>query len=151
MTKQMIQPKAARVILMISAILWVVFLHPPQTAAEPETDAAADIPTLQFDNAVICEDVKDSNPIYPAVVFSIRLGKIFCYSLFEVVPKKTYIFHSWFHREKLVATKRIKLLPPRFVACSSIQLRRADKGPWSVEVSDDKGNVFKTLRFSITD
>jgi hypothetical protein len=30
-------------------------------------------------------------------------------------------------------------------------LRETDKGPWRVEISDQNGRVFSTLRFSITD
>jgi hypothetical protein len=32
-----------------------------------------------------------------------------------------------------------------------VELRDADKGPWRVEISDEKGIIFHMLRFSITD
>ena len=31
------------------------------------------------------------------------------------------------------------------------QLREADRGTWRVEITDKEGNIFKILRFSITD
>jgi hypothetical protein len=45
----------------------------------------------------------------------------------------------------------LTLKPPRWSTFSSIQLREADKGPWRVEIVDEKDRLHKTLRFSITD
>jgi hypothetical protein len=51
----------------------------------------------------------------------------------------------------LSTKKKLFLKPPSWSTYSSIQLREADKGPWRVEVTDDKGKLFATLRFSVTD
>jgi hypothetical protein len=32
-----------------------------------------------------------------------------------------------------------------------MHLRKNDKGPWRVEITDEQGNIFQILRFSITD
>ena len=106
---------------------------------------------LTMDRVLMCEDIKDFTPQNPAVVFSIKIGKVSCFTSFDPVPEKTFIYHKWFHRDCLRTTKRLTLQPPRWASYSTIQLRETDKGPWRVEISDQTGNILRILRFSITD
>lgn len=106
---------------------------------------------LTLDHAVMCEEVKDKTPINQAIVFPIKIGKVSCFSMFDPVPEKTFIYHKWFHKDTPSTNKRLTLQPPRWATYSSIQLRETDKGPWRVEISDRKGNLLYILRFSITD
>jgi hypothetical protein len=106
---------------------------------------------LTIDRVIMCEEIKDFTPQNPAVVFSIKIGKVSCFTSFDPVPEKTFIYHKWFHRDDLSTTKRLTLQPPRWGTYSTIQLRETDKGPWRVEISDQNGNILRILRFSITD
>ena len=106
---------------------------------------------LMMDQVVMCEEVKDLTPRNPSVVFSIKIGTVSCFTSFDRVPEKTFIYHKWFHRDDPSTKKRLTLHPPRWATYSSIQLRETDKGPWRVEISDQKGNLLRILRFSITD
>jgi hypothetical protein len=101
--------------------------------------------------AVMCEGMRDNDPQNQGLVFSAAAGRILCFSDFETVPKRTSIYHNWFFRDRLVTRLKLTLQPPRWSNYSSIQLREADRGPWRVEVTDQEGYVFTTLRFSITD
>ncbi len=42
-------------------------------------------------------------------------------------------------------------MPPKYSTASSVQLRDNDKGAWKVEVVDEDGFVFKTIRFSVVE
>ncbi len=106
-------------------------------------------PTLEA--AAICEDVKEHSPYNAAVVFSTSIGKVYCFSAFDAVPDKVYIYHNWYRADKLTTRKRLVLNPPHWSTYSTVQLREADKGPWRVEISDHEGKVLTVLRFSITD
>lgn len=106
---------------------------------------------MMLDRAVMCEEIKELTPQNPAVVFSIKIGKVSCFTSFDSVPDKTFIYHKWYHRDDPSTKKRLTLHPPRWATYSSIQLRETDKGPWRVEISDQKGNLLRILRFSITD
>ena len=106
---------------------------------------------LTMEQGVMCEEIKDLTPQSPAVVFSIKIGKVSCFTSFDPVPEKTFIYHNWFHRDDPSTKKRLTLQPPRWATYSTIQLRETDKGPWRVEISDQKGNLLRILRFSITD
>ncbi len=106
---------------------------------------------LMMDRVVMCEEIKDLTPQNPAIVFSIKIGKVSCFTSFDPVPEKTFIHHNWFHRDDPSTKKRLTLQPPRWATYSTIQLRETDKGPWRVEISDQTGNILRILRFSITD
>ena len=127
------------------------FVH--RTFSQNHQNSVAD--TVQnspiLDHAVMCEEVTDKDPINPAVVFSIKIGKVSCFSVFDPVPEKTFVYHKWFHKDNPSTNKRLTVQPPRWATYSSIQLRETDKGPWRVEISDRKGNLLHILRFSITD
>jgi hypothetical protein len=106
---------------------------------------------LTLTKAVMCEKVDGLTPQNPAVVFSIDLGRVSCFTSFDPVPADTFIYHGWFFRDRLSTRIKLSLQPPRWSTFSSIQLREADQGPWRVEITDQEGRLLRQLRFSITD
>jgi hypothetical protein len=120
-------------------------------AGDKQNDPKGAPARLTLTEAVMCEGIESYAPRTPAVVFSIDIGKVNCYSSFDPVPEKTYIYHRWYYKDKLTNRKKLYLKPPRWATYTSIQLREADRGPWRVEIADKDGNIFKILRFSITD
>lgn len=106
---------------------------------------------LTLVKAVMCEGIRNYAPLHPAVVFSIELGKVSCFTEFDPVPEKTFIHHKWYRQDDLVTVKQLTINPPSWSSFTSVQLRDADKGPWRVDVTDEKDNLMHTLRFSITD
>ena len=122
----------------------------PQSSGDAPQDASrAEEVTLV--RAAMCEGIRDLSPRTPAVVFSATLKKISCFTEFDPVPEKGYIYHRWFHRDRLSTTKKLFIKPPRWATVSSIQPRNTDRGPWRVEITDENGAVYHILRFSITD
>jgi hypothetical protein len=101
--------------------------------------------------AVMCESIEGYEPRNSAVVFSINVGKISCFTSFDGIKAPTATLHKWYRRDELVTAKRLTLKPPSWSTYSSIQLREADKGPWRVEIWDDHNQLLQTLRFSVTD
>ena len=118
------------------------------------TALAADLSTADrpiLVKAVMCESIQNYEPVNSAVVFSIELGRVSCYTKFDPVPKQTFIFHKWYHADDLITVKRLTINPPAWASFTSVQLRDADKGPWRVVITDAEDNPMQTLRFSITD
>jgi hypothetical protein len=111
--------------------------------------AAAEKPILA--TAVMCEEVQDRQPQFEGVVFPIGIGRVFCYTLFDPVPERTFITHNWYNRDNLSTTVKLSLMPPRWTTYSAIQLRESDKGPWRVEIADSEGRILQILRFSVTE
>ena len=101
--------------------------------------------------AVLCEDIQGFVPQNRTTVFSIERRTAFCFTAFDPVPQKAIIYHHWFHRDTPSARIKLTLKPPRWSTYSSIQLRVEDIGPWRVEITDEQGNIFHILRFSVTE
>ena len=70
---------------------------------------------------------------------------------FDHVPGRTVIYHRYYFHDRLTAAVKLYLRSPAWSTYSTIQLREADKGPWRVDITDENGNVFRTLRFSISE
>jgi len=113
--------------------------------------ASQDAESIALVEAVLCEDIQDLVPQNATTVFSIERQKASCFTAFDPVPKKAFIYHHWFHRDNSVARIKLTLKPPRWSTYSNIQLRAKDIGPWRVEITDAEGNVFHVLRFSVTE
>jgi hypothetical protein len=106
---------------------------------------------LRLTAAYMCEQVSDAGPENRAVVFSAADGKIFCFCYFELVPAKSTVFHVWYHRDRLVAKRKLVLEPPSWKVYSTMQLRETDKGPWRVEILGADNKRLDIVRFSVTD
>jgi Protein of unknown function (DUF2914) len=135
--------------IMAGSILLAMILVMPKSGRAGAEPAASGEPTLT--RAVMCESVQKFAPTNQAVVFSIDVERIFCFTEFDPVPEQTVIYHKWYRRGNLVSTKQFTLVPPRWSSSSSMQLRDADIGPWQVDVTDKNGKILDILRFSITD
>jgi hypothetical protein len=118
-----------------------------KTAPAPSQE----VKQLTLAEAAICEGIKDYIPQNPGIVFSTAIGKILCFSVFDPVPQNTVIYHNWYRNDELINKTKLTLKAPRWSTFSSIQLREADKGPWRVEIVDQKDRIHRVLRFSITD
>ena len=139
---QMIYRTVAAAAVMAAVIL-LAGQRPALSQEEP--------PKIVMEEAVMCRGIENFKPVDPAVLFPVSLGEVFCYSSFDPVRETAYIYHKWFKRDKLIFTMRLTLSPPKWASFSHIQIREADKGPWRVEIQDDKANILKTLRFSMSD
>ena len=133
--------------------LFFTSVIPVYPQSKSDSSAKQTGPKALIVQAVVCEGVQSYTPVNPAVVFSIDSGsgKISCFTAFDPVPKNMFIHHAWYHIGRMITRKKLSLKSPKWSTFSSIQLREMDKGPWVVEISDLQGNIFKTLRFSITD
>lgn len=101
--------------------------------------------------AEMCENVSEHKPKNTGIAFSVGIGQVHCFTFFDPVSQQTSIYHNWYYREKLSTKIKLRVTPPRWAIFSSIKLREADKGPWRVEITDQKGRVLRVLRFSIVD
>jgi len=124
---------------------------PAYSQQDEKKSSAQESKKLTLVQAIMCEGVQDFKPWNQAIVFSIIIGKISCFTSFDPVPEKTYIYHNWYYRDNLSKQMKLFLQPPSWSTFSSIQFREADKGLWRVEITDPEGNIFQIIRFSITD
>jgi hypothetical protein len=134
-------------------LCWLVLGVSPGALAQKDENAPAGSTEkeLTIKEAAICEEIKEETTINCGVVFSRNLGKIYCFTLFDPVPEEMPILHKWFQRDRLMATIKLILKPPRWKTFSRMSIKGREQGPWRVEITDPKGHVLKILRFSVTD
>jgi len=142
-----------KILISFIAPFFIIFcLSLPAYSQQNENNSSTpDSAKLTLAHAVMCEVIQEFKPWNQAVVFSITIGKVSCFTSFDPVPEKTYIYHNWYCRDSLSKQMKLFLQPPSWATFSSIQFREADKGFWRVEVTDSEGNIFHVLRFSITE
>jgi len=148
----MIIPPLIVLFLALTPFPWIGWAQ--ETAEEPAAapPAVESAPQkLALSLATMCEKVENLAPVRRGVVFSVSAGQVCCFTSFDPVPQPTVIYHRWYHRDELSTQTRLRLYPPKWATYSVIQLRETDKGPWRVEVTDQNGQVFEVIRFSIGD
>ncbi len=138
-------------ILIVVSITFFLLPLPGFSQEENEVTTEDAAQALTLGQAVICEEMFANAPRNRTVVFSASKEKVVCFSAFESVPEKTFIYHNWYHKDIPSSRIRLVLRPPRWSTYSSIQIRRTDIGPWRVEITDATGQVLRVLRFSITE
>jgi hypothetical protein len=141
---KIIRPEIYAGIFIVSFFLSSATLFSQQKEVPPNIK-----PVLK--QAGLFEDIKDGVPINQGLVFSSSLGKVICFTDFDPVPEKTFIYHKFYFKDKLSSRVKLTLNPPRWATFSRIQLRETDIGPWRVEITDEAGKVLHVIRFSITD
>ena len=139
--------------VLFSVTLFLYLYSPSAILAQQTGDSppASSSEKLSLVQAVMCEEVMESSPKNQAIVFSISLGKVICFTSFDPVPAKTVIYHNWFFKDKAKSKIKLTLKSPRWKSISRIKLREKENGPWRVEIRDSKGKILRTLRFSIVD
>jgi hypothetical protein len=151
-TGQPIMKFKVRILLFFLLLWFVLFPHSYGHSAEEKNSSAPLNPQkLALVKATMCEGLKERVPYNEGVVFPLGAGRVYCYSEFDPVPKKTAIYHNWYYRGKPSTRVKLNLQPPRWSTYSTINLEEADKGPWRVEITDQEGVVLGVVRFSITD
>jgi len=139
--------------LLVFTILWGGAFVPAELMAQENANrVTAKVESeLSLGVVVMCEGIKDYAPVNRAIVFSLEIGKVYCFSSFDHVPQETVIYHNWYRNDRLITTKRLSLQPPQWSTFSSIQLREADKGPWRLVIKDKTKKVLRIVKFSITE
>lgn len=127
----------------------IVSLSMPLVAEQEAAPGETLSPTLK--KTVMCEGVQDGLPMGQTIVFDVSNGSAYCWSDFDPVAEDSIVYHQWYRNGELVSSLKLAVHPPRWAAYSSLRLRQADVGPWSLNITNRDGDVLKTLRFSITE
>ncbi|MFZ5570661.1 MAG: DUF2914 domain-containing protein [Thermodesulfobacteriota bacterium] len=124
--------------------------HPANGQPEASGERTGGKPYI-LKSAFMCEKIENRQPVNPVAVFSASRKKMVCFSGFDEVRSKSYVFHNWFRRDVPVANIKLLLQPPQWSTFSSMPIRETEKGPWRVEITDENGEILRVLRFSLVD
>ncbi|GEM_PF-185515 len=141
--------RIVRPAIIVPVLALSIFFSLPCFTEEKHETVKVMPPVLK--QAVLCEKIEKSKPVYEGVVFSAGIERLFCFTYFEPVYGASEIFHKYYFNDKLEKKYPLSIKPPSFATYSRIDLRESDKGPWRVEITDAEDNILTEIRFSITD
>lgn len=137
------------------AIRWIftlgicILLGASAMAETNETVVETAAPIVK--NALMCENVHDGLPVNQTIIFNMSKTSAYCWSEFDPVPADGVVYHEWYRKGVLITRKKLAVKAPRWATYSRLPLRQADIGPWHLNITDEDGNLLKTIRFSITE
>lgn len=98
---------------------------------------------------VVAKDVKDKEPVGVTERFPVETDKAYCYLEAADIIKDTRVECAWYLNDALVRVSSLSLSKGvrwRTYANKTINRQRGD---WRVDLSDGKGNVFKSVSFKV--
>jgi hypothetical protein len=104
---------------------------------------------LGIDEAAICRDVVQLEPVDPGTMFPSTIGQLYCYTRVVGAQRPTHITHVWFYGDEERARVRLEVRSPRWRTYSSKIIRRNEVGFWRVEVLGPEGEPIHTIHFEI--
>lgn len=118
-------------------------------AAPAPAPAAAPAPEFTIARMEMCTGVESNEPVGAASSFPASQEKAYCFLELKDVAKDTSITYVW----KFGGKEMLKM-PQNVKAFSKYRTWayknfHGNKGEWTVEIQDDKGNVLKSASFKV--
>ena len=105
---------------------------------------------LQVEDAVVCTDVVDREPVDSAVSFSASVGKLFCFTRIVGAEDPTQVSHVWYYGDEERARVTLSVNGSNWRTYSSKVIQEHEIGAWRVEVVDADGVTLQTVQFDVT-
>ena len=122
-----------------------------ETSAEEASAARTPSPAagLQVDEAVICRDVADREPVEPGTLFPADAGKLYCFTRVLGAEGEVTIHHVWYWNDRKMADVPLVVRSPRFRTYSSKRILPSWTGAWRVEITGPQGEPLATAAFDV--
>ena len=150
--------RGTRLLLPITIVLLVVagFTVPAWSEGEAtaaETTAAESVASpqaaIQIQDAVVCQDVVDRQPVGSGDVFAKESTRIFCHCRVVGAQGETRITHNWYHKGNLKASVALPVRSDNWRTWSSKTMDPTWTGEWMVEILSDQGTPLESIIFFI--
>jgi hypothetical protein len=112
--------------------------------------AAAMAADLQVEDAAVCTDVVDRQPVDSAVSFPASVGRLYCYTRIIGAQEPTQVVHVWYFGDVERARVTLSVNGSNWRTYSSKVIQANEIGSWRVEVLDADGNNLETVQFDVT-
>ncbi|MBI4713105.1 MAG: DUF2914 domain-containing protein [Planctomycetes bacterium] len=112
---------------------------------DPQKTAASE---LEIDEAVICLDVKDRQPVTQITKFTSDVGTVFCWARVLNGDGKKVKF-IWQIGEDTYPSDWIEVKSNKFRIWCPKQINRKMSGNARVDISDETGKILRTVEFEI--
>jgi Protein of unknown function (DUF2914) len=124
----------------------------PAPPPDPTPAAAADgAPALTVYRALMARDVADRAPVGEATTFPVSAGTVYCYTEVGPAPGEAggQLIHRWSLDGKSQGDTRLRVGGDHWRTFSNRTITEAKRGAWKVQLLDERGNVLRTLEFTV--
>ncbi len=141
--------KSNRFISLVLFICLFVLIAVPCSGQENDQEKETVKTDIAVENAVICRDVVDREPVGAGDVFSTDLTKLMCFTRITGLKENTEILHNWYFGDKLVAGIPLHVGSTNWRTYSSKKITPTDSGEWKVEILSQDETLLKRIYFVI--
>ena len=120
----------------------------PEKEAQAETPAAADT-DVRIQDAVVCQDIVDRQPVGSGDVFAKESPRVFCFVRVVGAAGETKITHNWYYQGNLKASVDLMVRSDNWRTWSSKTIDPAWTGEWMVEILSEQGTPLESIIFYI--
>lgn len=103
--------------------------------------------TIQIEEAVVCQDIVDREPVGSGDVFAKESAKIYCFSRVVGAVGETQITHNWYYQGSLQASVVLNVRSPNWRTWSSKSMMPSMAGEWMVEILSADGKPMENIIF----
>ena len=105
---------------------------------------------LQVEDAVVCTNVVDRQPVDSAVSFPASIGRLYFFTRIIGAQDPTQVVHAWDYGDVERARVTLAVSGSNWRTYSSKVIQPHEVGGWRVEVIDAEGNNLETVQFDVT-
>lgn len=116
-------------------------------AADDMDDLTSD--TIRIEDAVVCQDVVDRQPIGSGDVIPKDISKLYCFTRVVGALKDTIVIHNWYYQGSLKSSTQLPVRSPNWRTWSSKVLDPGMVGQWMVEVLSEDGAPLESIIFFV--
>jgi hypothetical protein len=135
--------KQTHAVLLIMIASVILPLSPAVTSMAQQTAP------LVVQEAAICRDVVDRQPVGAGDSFAASVGKLFCFTKITGAQSPTQISHAWYFENSQRAKVTLSVQSSSWRTYSSKRIQLHEIGDWRVDVLGPGGEILKTLEFKI--
>ena len=127
----------------VTALMFLSLVVFPATAA-----LGAD---LQVEDAAVCSNVVDRQPVDSAASFPASVGRLYFFTRITGAQEPTQVIHTWYYGDAERARVTLSVNGSNWRTYSSKVIQANEIGSWRVEVLDADGNSLETVQFDVTE
>ncbi len=103
--------------------------------------------TVKIEDAAVCQQIVDHEPVGSGDVFAKETEKVYCFTRVVGAEGETQITHNWYHQGSLQASVKLDVRSPNWRTWSSKTIQPGMTGEWMVEILSADGQPLESIIF----
>ena len=103
--------------------------------------------TIQIEDAVVCQEIVDRQPVGSGDVFARESARIYCFTRVVGAAADTQITHNWYYQGNLKASVKLNVRSSNWRTWSSKNMLPELAGEWMVEILSEDGTPLENSVF----